>query len=91
MAARYPGWYRTMDPAWATATYDFPADPAEGETHVTFDGAQWQFGVTFWECMEYATICMCCGVELEQPREEYCSKCDNRYCRQKVREIAKAP
>ena len=88
MSIRYPGWYRTVEPTWATTTFDFPADPTTGDNYIAWDGSGWEFNVHgggVWDCLSYAKICMCCGAELAAPRDEFCPECTARGCYHTVR------
>lgn len=92
MAARYPGWYRCMGVEWAAAEYDFPSSPSRGDEYTAFDGSQWELGAAgddLWDCVGYANICMCCGVEIDKPRDEFCPGCQRAGCLYRVREIAR--
>lgn len=54
---RPAGWYRSMEPAWATEHYDFPTDPTAGDRHTAADNSEWTFdlvGNGDWDLSRYA-------------------------------------
>jgi hypothetical protein len=93
VSAKYPGWYRTIEVDCAAQRYGFPEGPKRGDEYTAWDGSGWAFDVLgsgFWECMSYANICMCCGVELAVPSDEFCPACISADCVRQVRRMARS-
>jgi hypothetical protein len=54
---RPAGWYRSMEPAWATEHYGFPVDPNHGDTYTATDNSEWTFDLLSfgeWDLSRYS-------------------------------------